>query len=94
MEDITNEVLATMNKHKQRLLLLKANQDEITEELVKLEKEYDAGNVTQAELDSQLEILIPRHERLQQEIALAFAEMETLRQRILDETGLELPPLP
>ena len=94
MEDITNEVLATMNKQKQRLLLLKANQDEITEELVKLEKEYDAGNVTQAELDSQLEVLIPRHKRLQQEIALAFAEMETLRQRIFNETGLELPPLP
>ena len=84
MEEITNEVLATMNKQKQRPVELQANQDEITEALMKLEKEFDAGNVTQDELDIQLEVLIPRHERLQQEIALAFAEMESLRQRILN----------
>ncbi len=93
MEDITNGVLEKMNGHKQQLLKLMANQDEITTALVALEKNYDAGNITQEELDNQLEVLIPRHERQQKAIESTLAEIEWLRQRIFVETGLELPPI-
>ena len=93
MDDITNQVMTTIIKHKQRLMELLAAQDELTAELKDLETRFDAGHVTQEELDSQLEVLVPRHERQQQEIASALAEIERLRQQIFDETGLELPPI-
>lgn len=93
MEDITNRVMADITRHKQRLLELLASQDELTAELRKLETEYDAGHVTQEQLDSELEVLVPRHERQQQEISSALMEIERLRQQIFDETGLELPPV-
>lgn len=73
MEDITNEVMAEVITHKQRLMELLASQDGLTAELKRLETRFDAGRVTQAELDRQLAVLVPRHERQQQEIAAAWA---------------------
>jgi hypothetical protein len=93
MDDITHQVMTAILRHKQRLLQLVTSQDELTAKLKKLETEYDAGHVSQEELDRQLEVLVPRHERQQLEIAAALLEMEQLRRQILDETGLELPPL-
>ena len=58
MDDRTNEILERIIRQKQRLLELRAKQDELTAELRKLEKDYDAGHVTQEELDSQLEVLV------------------------------------
>jgi predicted nucleic acid-binding Zn-ribbon protein len=89
--DLTPQIMAAITRHKLRLLELLADQDELTAELKELETEYNAGHVSQEELDSRLEVLVPRHERQQQEIAVALAEIERLRQRIFDETGLELP---
>ena len=93
MEDITNEVMAAIIMHKQRLMELSASQDKLTAELKALETRFDADAVTQAELDRRLAVLVPRHERQQQEIALALAEIERLRQQIFYETGVELPPI-
>lgn len=80
MDDITHEVIAAIIRHKQRLMELLASQDELTAELKNLEARFDAGNVTQIMLDSRLEVLVPRHEHQQQEIALALVELERLRQ--------------
>jgi hypothetical protein len=93
MEDSTNEVMATITRQKQRLLALLVKQDQLTAELVQLEKKYEAGTVTQAALDRRLAVLIPRQQRQQQEIAAVLAEIERLRQRIFRETGLLLPPI-
>ena len=82
MEDITNEVMAEIITHKQRLMELSVSQDNLTAELKALEARFDAGKVTQTELDRRLEVLVPRHERQQQEIAFALAEIERLRQWI------------
>ena len=92
MEDITNEVMAAITTHKEQLMKLLASQDALTAELKALEARFDTGRVSQAELDRRLEILVPKHDRQQQEIALAFAEIERLRKKIFDETGFELPP--
>jgi type II secretory pathway component PulJ len=51
MEDITAEVLTKMTQKKQRLLALMKLQDELTADLVQLEKRYDVGAVSQAELE-------------------------------------------
>lgn len=93
MDDITQEVMTAIIGHKERLMKLLASQDVLTTELKNLETGFDAGQITQATLDSRLEILVPRHEQQQEEITLALAEIERLRQRIFDETGLELPPI-
>ncbi len=93
MDELTNEILASMTKQKQRLLALLAQQDQLTAELVQLDQNYTAGQVTQAELDRRLVVLIPRHESQQADIAAALAAIEQLRQRIFQETGRLLPPM-
>ena len=93
MEDITNEVLAAIAGHKQRLMELMTRQDALTDELKTLEPRFDTGRVSQAELDRRLAVLVPKHDRQQQAIASALAEIERLRQKIFDETGYMLPPI-
>lgn len=93
MDNLTNEILAAIQLKMKRLQELQVAQDTLTQELLELEKRYDLEQVTQDELDEQLAVLIPRHQRQQQEIAVAFAEIERLRQDIFAQTGLELPPI-
>ena len=93
MDDLTTEIVAAMQQKTKRLQALLATQDVLTQDLRDLEKRYDLGQVTQAELDKQLALLTPRHQSQQQDIAVALVEVEQLRQNIFNKTGLALPPI-
>lgn len=89
-DDPTNQILETMVKKKQQAQKLMVEQDEITRELKQLERDFDAGSISQVWIDKRMAILQPRHETLKTEIAVYLQFMEGFRVFISEKYGVEL----
>ncbi len=87
------EIVTVIQEKTEKLQTLNIAQDALVAELQALEKRYDQGDLPQAELDARLTVLVPRHEKQGQDMALVLAEIEALRQEIFRKTSHMLPPV-